>query len=238
VICPASFGKKCPICEYFNKLNAEDAEWDDIKEIKNKDRNLYAVVPIDASGYKTDYEEKVYVYDTSYKMFTEMLEEAFDTQDVDYLALEDGYSVKAKFKEKKFGKNAYYECVDVELIERNYNYEEDIREQIPALDDLFIEYSYEQLKSMYFDMEEGGDDEETEVIKEEEEEVEKEEKPKRATRSTKTADKPKKEESTDGPKCPKGHKYGVDTDEDHCKSDCDDCDSWSDCLDAKDEANA
>jgi len=67
-----------------------------------------------------------------------------------------------------------------------------------------------------------------EVEEEEEDEDEIEEEEEKPKKSVKKAE--KETTSSDRPKCPHGHKFGIDTDD---KKECDDCKIWGKCLDKK-----
>ena len=82
--------------------------------------------------------------------------------------------------------------------------------------------------------EEETEEEETEEEETEEEETEEEEKPKRIIKPKKLVkSKPKTKPKVEDGNCPHGHEYGVDTDEDHCEKDCNDCELWDKCIEEK-----
>jgi hypothetical protein len=47
VVCPTTFGLKCPICDHRKKRMSEGADKDELKSLQPSKRNLYAVIPID-----------------------------------------------------------------------------------------------------------------------------------------------------------------------------------------------
>jgi len=255
VVCPKTFGKPCPICEHAKQLNDDGEEWDDIKEIFAKDRSLYIVIPIDASKFEEEYEEKPYVFDMSYHLFEKQLEEEcqVDEDNEMFPNLEGGLTLDVRFREKKFGKAVYYETAVIKFEERDADYEDDYVDTIPNLDEMLTVLSYDQLKTMYF--EQGDPDEaedftevdEDEVEKEttrparkkkgaakpvKEEEPEEEKKTTKPTRTRKTIEK-KVEKKTEG-ECPYGHIYGTDANE---KDECADCELWDACMDEQEKMN-
>jgi len=187
VVCPSTFGMKCPICEHFKAEQDNDAEWDDIKDFKYKDRSLYVVLPVDVDGFDKKYKQEPYVFDMSYHLFEKQLEEELESEDQyeGFPALEDGFTLAVRFKQKKFGKAEYCETSRIDFEERDEQYDEDYLEEIPNLDDMLIVKTYEEL-TLLFNMEDTEDAEVTEV----------DEKPKRERRK-KTED---SEEETDPPK--------------------------------------
>jgi len=246
VVCPATFGDRCPICEHFNKLNKEGAEWDDIKELRAKDRSLYIVIPIDVE----EHDEKPYVFDMSYHMFEKHLFEEIETEEENEIFpdLEEGLTLAVRFREKTFGKSKYYETSRIDFKEREASYEEDILEELPNLDELLKVLSYDELKNMFLEMEEPEEEDTTEEedapvdvksfrrkkttkVEEEPEEDEPEEKePEKKTKQTKPSTSKAGKKASDD--CPNGHKFGVDTDD---YDECDACDKWDTCIEKKEE---
>ena len=64
VVCPTTFGKKCPICEYGSRRRKEGAEWEELKEIFPKDRSLFLINMLDSEECEVDYTEgEIHVLD-------------------------------------------------------------------------------------------------------------------------------------------------------------------------------
>lgn len=254
VVCPKTFGKACPICEHAKQLNDDGEDWEDIKEIFAKDRSLYIIIPIDASKFEEDYEEKPYVFDMSYHLFEKQLEEEcqVDEDNEMFPNLEGGLTLDVRFREKKFGKAVYHEAAVIKFEEREADYEDDYVDSIPNLDEMLIVLSYDQLKTMYFEQGDPDDadatsDEFTEVDEvpettdkparkkkttgkttTKEEPVKKEKKTTKPTRTNKTAEKKSEEE------CPHGHEYGTDGNN---KDECAGCELWDACMDEQEKMN-
>ena len=254
VVCPKTFGKPCPICEHGKQLNDEGEDWDDIKEIYSKDRSLYVVIPIDASGFDEEYEEKPYVFDMSYHLFEKQLDEELGIDEA-YEAfpnLEGGLTLDVRFREKKFGKAVYYEAAVIKFEEREADYEDDFVDAIPNLDEMLVVLTYDQLKTMYFEQQDPDDtSSEFEEVTETEPEAEKTRPPrkqknikteasaaevveekKKPTRATKPAHKKPDEDTTGENKCPHGHEYGKDG---NTKNECADCELWDACMDEQEK---
>ncbi|MCP4761746.1 MAG: hypothetical protein GY870_08190 [archaeon] len=178
IVCPKSFGKKCPICEEVTKL-AED--WDEnedvIKEISKKDRELYNVLN----------DGEVQLWDVSIHLFGKNLyEEWRDGEDewAGFYEAEDGFTLETKWKKKKFKKFDYYDNRNIEFEEReDIEFDED---DVFILDDpeLFVLLSYKEIEKLFLDLDE-------EDVQEEEEEEE--EKPKKKKSKSKKKSKKKKE---------------------------------------------
>jgi len=171
VVCPLTYGKRCPICDYGTKRRKEGAEWDELKEIFPKDRTVFIVVPVDTEECEVDYEAGLpHVFDMSDHLFLKYLDEEVAT-DIDFEDFPNpffGLNLEIRFRNKSLGKNKYAEVSKINIVPRakGEQYDEEFMETIPKLDDLIKTYSFEELEALYFDMED---------IEEEVEEVEEEE---------------------------------------------------------------
>jgi len=160
VVCPTTWGKPCPICEYKSARLKDGAEYDEVKELKPSLRNLYLVVPL---GMK-DYKEEVHIWDISQFLFQEMLNEELDENE-DYCAfpdIEEGLTVRIRFTEKTFGKNKFAETNRIDFEEREDNYEDSILDDLPCLDDCLTCPTYEEVEAIFHELGEvpAGDDSE------------------------------------------------------------------------------
>lgn len=252
VVCLTSVKKKCPICEWVADQRRKGEDWEDLKDHAAKDRNLYAVLPIDSK----DHDEVVHVWDISKFLFQEELNDQLE-EDPDngvFPDLEEGLTLKVKFRWEKFGKNTFARTRDIEFEERDQQYTEDILKDVPNLDEILNVLSYKELDDKFLEME--GEDENEEVVDldkddkpertsrrrettrtepkdEHEKEEEKHEKEKRKDKSThRTRREHKEEESSSKNKCPVGHKFGTDCEK---HDECDECDKWDDCIEAQEK---
>lgn len=148
VVCPSSFGKPCPICEYRKKKASEGIDKEELRPYNSSKRSLYAVIPIDDKDYK----EKVHVLDISDHCFQNKLNEELQFKDkfANFPDLENGYTLSVRFVEQKMGKNAFNEATRIDF-EKREAYDESLLEQVPSLDDLLIVLSYEQLKALFYE---------------------------------------------------------------------------------------
>ena len=177
VVCLSSFGKKCPICEYRRKRVKEGAEKDELKGYNSSSRNLYVVIP---KGIKK-LEEEPHIFDMSQYLFQNLLNEELE-EDEDYEVfpdLEEGLTLRIRWSEESFAGNKYAEANRIDFLDRTEVYEEAILEEIPNLDKILKELSYDELNAKFLEMEE-DEDTDGEPFKEEEDE-----KPKRRKKTTK-----------------------------------------------------
>jgi len=172
VICPTSFGKKCPICEYRTKLFREGAEKSETDVLKTSKRVLYAIIPV---GSK-DYDEKIHIWDMSYYLFQDLLDDELN-EDPDvaiFPDLEEGYTLKIRFDSDSFGGGKpFARASRIDFLERDTMYEEDILDKVPKLDEILHELSYDELTKLFFEL----DDEDVKQMKQEQGNESEEEKP-------------------------------------------------------------
>ena len=187
VVCPRTFGKKCPICEYREKRAQAGAEWEEIKIYKASKRNLYAVVPI---GEKK-VEEVVHIWDVSDYLFQQLLDEELQNNEdwANFPALEGGRTLVIRFEEKKWNKATYYEAKRIDFEERE-DYGEDILDEVPCLEELLDLKSYEEIQSLFLEIDQ-------EDINDEDKETETEEKPTRSLRKRKKVEEAEEEEEVE-----------------------------------------
>ena len=203
IICPTTFGKKCPICEHGGRRKKEGAEWkDDLEFIFPKNRTLFYVVPVDVADCELDYKEgEAHVFDQSDHNFLKILDEDVK-RDIDYEGFpdhEDGMSLKVYFRTEKLGKNKYAKASKVDFEPRDEQYDDAFVDALTSLDDILKVLSYKEIDAMYFGMEDLDD----EVIDTEELVEEEEAPPKRERKTTaprkKREPKPEPEAKEDAP---------------------------------------
>lgn len=291
-VCPKSFGKPCPICEYQKKRFNEGADKEETKELYPKDRNLYVVSPLEDKKL-----EGIFVWDMSQALFQDILKESLeeDSENEVFPDLEEGRSLELSFKWKTFGKSTFPEVRNINFLDRETPYDESILEKIPDLDSMLKVLSYEELSNKFFELEgesDGGALEEP-ITEKEEPIVERKRKdtppkedvadaptwdellnlslrnlsrickrlnldlspegyeddedgvqalredmakelgltiPKITPTKTTNRERPTKETPTNTNPCPFKHRFGLDCEK---FDDCDTCDLWNACLDAK-----
>ena len=263
VVCLASFGKKCPICEYRAKRIREGADKEETDTMKQSMRVLYVVVPLNSKKH----EAEPHIWDMSWWLFQDLLNDELE-EDEDrevFPDLEEGLTLKLRFDSKTIGKSqAFAEASRIDFEERDEQYTDEILEDVPCLDEVFNILSYKELFAKFTEME---DEDVAENTGDEPEEDDEDEKPVRRKRKTVKKEDPEPEEEDEpevkttpkrrkkpvepeeddkeeapaparkakpkadaGNKCPHGHKFGTDCEE---FDECDTCDEWSDCIEAK-----
>lgn len=176
-VCPTTVGKKCPICEFAKNLADEGADWDEIKAFKPKDRILYAVIP---RGVKKR-DEEIHIMDFSYHLFQDLLSQEVNENDEfeDFPDIEDGKTLKVRWKEKEFGKFTYAEAERIDFEERDEEIDSDIIDEVPNLDEVLDILSYADLKSKFLETSADSDDEPSEKKEKKENPFKKEKKDKK-----------------------------------------------------------
>lgn len=160
VICPRSFGKPCPICDYKDGLRKEKADENEIKALNTSQRNLYVVIP---KGLKK-VEEIPHLFDFSDYLFQEKLEQQLgdDERFEDFMHPSEGCSIKITFAEGSFGSNKYAEPTRFDFVDRKEQYDDDFLDTIPCLDECFNIMGYDELKAKFFEVPTDSDEEEEE----------------------------------------------------------------------------
>lgn len=225
----------------------EGADYEETKTLKPSSRNLYVVVPL---GVK-DYEEKPHIWDISKFLFQDMLDDEIEeNQDLGVFPdLEEGLSVKIRFSEASIGKNKFAETSRIDFEQRDQQYGDDILKQVPDLDNVLNIMDYKSLEAKFLEV-----DDEGEVIDEPEKDKKEVPEPDRKKEGTMRRSFPPKkaepekedndEEEEEAPtpkksspaagkgkgKCPFGFEFGADCEK---HDECDACDLWDKCIDAK-----
>ena len=156
VVCPTTWGRKCPICEYKATKLKDGVDYDEVRDLKPSLRNLYLVVPLEMKDYK----EEMHIWDFSQFLFQEKLNEELDENE-DYCSfpdLEEGLSVRIRFSEEKFGKNSFASTSRIDFEERESQYDEDMLDSVPCLDDIVVCPSYEEVEALFFELGEAIED--------------------------------------------------------------------------------
>ncbi len=209
-VCLKTSKKPCPICEARAELLREYGKDSDIvKALNAKQRQVFNVIDLDNE------DEGVQFWEMSYFLFGKLLEEELAEDDdlLDFSNLEDGLTVKVRFKEEVFNKNKFLKASKIDFVERDA-YEEDILEDVLNLDEVVDVLTYEKLEAIFLEKEDAdeeetpkrgrkatSDDEEEEKPKRKrkaapvEEEEEEEETPKRKRRASKPAEEEEEEET-------------------------------------------
>lgn len=226
VVCLASIGKKCPICEYRIKRIKEGAEKEELDALKQSKRNLYCIIPVGSKKY----ESVPHIFDMSQFLFQDLLNEELEENEENevFPDLAEGKTLKVRFESKVIGKSQPFAMASrIDFEEREEQYDESILDEIPNLDKLLVIMSYDELYNKFFELE---NEEEEESLRP----VSKREKEKAAPVKRKAVpvdeddDEDEEDDDEDGTPapsskklhCPYGYEFGKDHDE---YAECDDC---------------
>ncbi len=166
-VCPAkTFRKRCPVCD--DRRNRQDdsgADPETIKALLPKERQLFLIVDV-----KED-DKGVQLYENSYHSFGRTIDERLkgissdpdsEQEEIDawesFATYDNGSTLKVQFIDEDIGqKNPWRRAKNIDLIPRKKQYEESILDEMPCLDDLPIELSYDELKKIYFQIEDDAE---------------------------------------------------------------------------------
>lgn len=158
-VCPTSSGKRCPICEHRAKKIREGADKEETDALKPSLRNLYAVIPVNSKKY----ESKVHLFDISQYNFQKLLNTELSENEKNgkFPELEDGLTLRIRFDSMTIGGSKPFPAASrIDFDPREEDYDESIMKEVPNLDKILKILSYEELKSIYFELddeEDGGD---------------------------------------------------------------------------------
>jgi hypothetical protein len=169
IICPTTFGQKCPICDYKKKRAAEGADKDELKAYNPSKRSLYAVIPL-AQGKKGKMKEinpdrDIYIWDVSDFLFQDMLNNEIDEND-DFAVfpdLEEGLTLCIRFEEDSFAGKKFYKANRIDFDAREEGYDESILDEVPVLEKLIAVKSYKEIEAIFLELDEDAN-ETTETI--------------------------------------------------------------------------
>lgn len=167
VVCPTTFGKKCPICEYRAKLlRSGNAKKEETDALRPSNRVLYNVIPIDHK--KLD--AVPHLWDVSEYAFQDLLDNEINENEQyeDFADIEIGNTLQIRFTEEKVGKNAFCKANRIDFLERDEQYDESILKKVADLDETLIVLSYEELEQKFLEMESSDsvDDDDDDIIDE------------------------------------------------------------------------
>jgi len=161
VVCPATIGDKCPICEEIIRLKQDyEANKETIKNIKRKNRALYNVY---------DENDKLSVLDMSTFCFEQPLRKELSggkEEYQDFQFLDEGKSLRVRFEEVDNGGGFTYMAVDRIDFEDREDIDEAILKEIADLDQCLEIKSYKELNELLHTVEEDEDEEEEVVVEE------------------------------------------------------------------------
>lgn len=233
IICPRTIGKKCPICEEYNRLKKDpDADEDVVKGLRAKERQLFNI--------RLEGEDDVKLLDISTFLFGQLLEAEIREGNEDNAAfaeLKGGKTLKVRWDQKKMGKQEFVEASRIDFIDREDLDEDEILEAVQDLDKILIIHTYEEIEKMMA----GGADEEPEEDKEDkDDETEEDDVPAKKGKAKKKEEEPEDDDDDNEPeddddddeppakKVKKSKKEEPEEDEDEPEDDDDDDDADDD----------
>jgi hypothetical protein len=244
-LCPRMTAKKpCPICEHRQHLTHKDAAENEdlIKDLAPRERQMFNIRNL------KDPDKGIQLFEISYHLFGRLLDARIRDSDEEdewdlFYRLEGGLTLKVGFVDKSFGGRNFVEAETIDFKPRKEDYDEEVLEQVYGLDDLLRLRDYDELKEIFLESKDEGDDEEEDKPKsriktkvrdngedaDEEEEEEPKAKKKRVVEEDDSEDEPEVEDSDeeDEPK-PKKKKKAADDEEDEDEEEADDSDDSDD----------
>jgi hypothetical protein len=159
VVCPTSIGKRCPICDYREKLVKEDKrDWKDpvVSSLRPSDRNLYYVVP-QGDG---KYEKKPHLWDISQFCFQDMLNDEFGEDEAfeDFPDLENGLTLRIRFSDEKIERTSFAKASRIDFEPRKYAYDEKLIGGLTSLDEVIDVKDYREVERLFFATEDVEED--------------------------------------------------------------------------------
>ena len=144
--CPqANFGKRCPVCEYREKVFAERGK-DHSKPFQIKERQLWLLIDRDAK------DKGVQIFESNVPMGlgeeVDTFRKGCEDDDVrlDFWTLEEGMTMEVLIKEESFQGRKTWKPKRVDFVSRKNP--PVVEGEMPKLDDLLIEKSYEELADL------------------------------------------------------------------------------------------
>jgi hypothetical protein len=183
-------GEKDPVHEHFLQLRKDGAEWDDMKDFKEKWRQLFLVFVHEQA------DKGLQFFEGHYMGFGKLLDEEIQAEEEDWIDNFDdpdgGATLKVRFKSQNIGtRKPWILAGKISFIERDSGFDADGDEKLSAkvmqqaseicLDEWLKIPTYDQLKAAL------------EGVPREEEEEEEEEKPARRSRKPKPKPEPEEE---------------------------------------------
>ena len=154
IICPRTIGKRCPICEEYQRLNKDpNADEDVVKGLRAKERELFNVVMKDGDG-------EVMVLNMSVHLFGLKLEQEIlegDEGNASFAELKGGKTLKVRWEQKSMGTAKFVEAGRIDFKDRD-DLDEDTLDVAVDLDKALKILSYEEIEKIF---QAGGDEDET-----------------------------------------------------------------------------
>ncbi len=154
-----TFGKPCPICEYRAKLsNDPDADDKLLKDLKPRERQLFLIYD------RKEPEKKIQLWEVSYFVFGALLDkrrkdaEEDEPHITDFDDPDSGSMLKIGFSEEDGGGFNFLKAYSIDFKPRSNGLPREVMDidHDICLDDILKETSYDQLKAIFHQEEDGS----------------------------------------------------------------------------------
>lgn len=160
VICPTTFGKPCPICEYRQeKIRQGDIDDEEKQQLGYKKHCLYAVIP---RGHD-NFAEEIHAFEISEFKFQERLD--LDVKlDENYRRFpndDGGYTLRVIFSPKTIGNSKPFPMASrIDFFERD-PIPDEVLDKVPNLDEMLDVKTYDELHALLHGIDVADEDDET-----------------------------------------------------------------------------
>lgn len=152
LVCPRTIGKRCPICEEYQRLKKDpNVEEEVVDALRAKERELFNVVMKGGDG-------SVMILDISTFLFGRKLEEEIREGDESYAAFAElvgGKTLKVRWESKSMGTQKFVEAGRIDFTDRD-DIDEAALDVVVDLDAAMKILSYEEIDKIF---QAGGDEE-------------------------------------------------------------------------------
>lgn len=195
VLCPTTIGKKCPICEEYNKLRKDpDADEDVVKALRRSERQAFNV--IDADNPKSGIQlMTVSTFAFGDKLEEEIREGADELGSFPYL--KGGKTLAVRFTEEKIGTGKFMKCSRIDFEDRD-DMDDDVLEEVADLDKIMNILSYDELEKLFLQNEGEDNDEADDDDEDTDKEEDADDKPSKKSKPKKSRDDDEDEDEDDG----------------------------------------
>lgn len=149
--CPAkTFGHPCPVCEHVHELEQGGRDKKTIDALRAKMRQLWAIVDLDDDEKKIQIHEGPYYNGLGELLSTKIAALENDDPRNDFFHLDGGMTLKVYAKSESGGTGKFIKPVDIDMVPRRKGYDESVLDDVPCLDKLPRELSYDELHEIYY----------------------------------------------------------------------------------------
>lgn len=159
VICPKTYGGKCPICEEVASLSRDyEINKSIISAIRAKERQLFNVIDLD------DPDKGIQIWEFSFFNFGQKLadqlraDEDDEGEFQDFWDLEEGFTLRITFEQGAMGQY-HWDTKAIAFKKRAEQYNDDLLDSVHDLDNIPIKMTYAKVNALFLEKE--GDDDDT-----------------------------------------------------------------------------